>query len=349
MAQSKSLFFEDFKPGQEFVSRGRTITESESMQCVNLAWYINPRCTDAEFVKKGYVWNGIELHERIAPPPTGTFLAPGLKHSLGILIDTELAVLGTTWKAPSVIRFGDTIHLRLLVENTMPAQREDAGIVVFHMEVVNQRGEVVNKDTQTSLIARRSVSKSQARRMGFATIQDQNTHWENPNTASGARPQANLPEQYFEDFQTGQAFDTRWRTVTEADVSGLISLTWDHHPLYTDDEYARRAGLKSRIAPPLLGIVFAVGLDAPLAMAAGTCLGFTHTDWQFVGPIYVGDTLQLRQTIGAKTNEKEGSGIVAIDMQVVNQRGGVSIQGTRYMLVRRKVAEPAAAKLMAWH
>ncbi len=350
MAQSQSLFFEDFKPGQEFVSRGRTVTESESMQCVNLAWYINPRCTDAEFVKKGYIWNGIELHERIAPPPTGTFLAPGLKHSLGILNETELAVLGTTWRAPSVIRFGDTVHLRMVVENTMPATKDNAGIVVFRMEVVNQRDEVVNNDTHTSLVARRSTSKAlpELRQVGFATVQDQNTHWENPKTNNGVRPQANLSSQYFEDFQPGQAFDTRCRTVTEADIAGFISLTWDHHPLYTDGEYARRAGLRTTIAPPLLGIVFAVGLDAPLAMAAGTCLGFTHTDWQFVGPIFAGDTLQLRQTIGAKT-EREGTGIVAIDMQVVNHQGGVSIQGTRYMLVRRKAAEPAAAKLMAWH
>ena len=229
----------------------------------------------------------------------------------------------------------------------MPAKRADAGIVVFRMEVVNQRGEVVNNDLQTSLIARRSASKSL--RMGFATMQDQNTTWENPTTANAARPQANLSTQYYEDFQPGQAFDTRCRTVTEADVAGFISLTWDHHPLYTDGEYARRAGLKTTIAPPLLGIVFAVGLDAPLAMAAGTCLGFTHTDWQFVGPIFVGDTLQLRQTIGVKTDEREGAGIVAIDMQLVNHRGGVSIQGTRYMVVRRKSAEAASAKLMAWH
>jgi acyl dehydratase len=271
---------------------------------------------------------------------------------MGILNETEIAVLEATWRAPAVVRFGDTIHLRMIVEETMPAKREDAGIVVFRMEIVNQRDEVVNNDTQKSLVARRSScgGPTEILRMGFATLQDQNTRWECPKVSNAARPQANMSTQYFEDYHPGDAFDTRCRTVTEADVGSFIALTWDHHPLYTDAQYASRTGFKTAIAPPLLGIAFAVGLDAPLAMAAGTCLGFTHSDWQFVGPILVGDTLQLRQTIGAKSSKSADSGIVAIEMQLVNHRGGVSIQGTRYMVVRRKgAADPAKAELMAWH
>jgi acyl dehydratase len=346
------MYFEAFKVGDVFTSRGRTITEAEGSQFVNAAWYINPRCTDAEFAKKGYIWNGIELHERIVPPPTGTFLASGLARSIGVLNETQMAVLKATWRAPAVVVFGDTIQLRMTVTESRDSSRPDAGILVFDMHIINQRGEIVNDDQLTFLVARNSGANGRGPAMPFfATMDDQNEHWECYQRVDTAqRPQAQMSSHYFEDFKTGDAFDTRWRTVDATDVSNFIALTWDHHPLYTDALFARSTGFGDRIAPPLLGIAYAVGLDAPLAMGAGTCLGFTHTDWQFVGPIKVGDTLQLRQTIGATSVRDDETGIVPIEMKIVNESGGVSITGTRDMLVRRRpMGNEINDKLMAWH
>ncbi|CAN5771424.1 hypothetical protein BH20ACI3_BH20ACI3_32560 [soil metagenome] len=348
----KARYFEDFAEGDVFTSRGRTVTETDVVQFVNCAWYINPRCTDAEFVKQGYIWNGLELRQRIAPPPLGTFYAAGLSSSLGILNDTLMCVLGATWRAPGAIAIGDTIHLRQRVSRKGEATRDDCGILVFEMEVVNQRGEVVNNDQQTCLVARRrGGATTKPASYFFATLEDLDERWKCPNKSSGERKQAQMESQYFEDFKVGDAFDTRARTVTETDVAGLVSLTWDHHPLYTDAEYARNTPFGERIAPPLLGIAFAVGLDAPLAMAAGTCLGFTHTDWRFRGPIKIGETIALEQTIAACEAEDEQTGLVTIDMELVNQRGEVSISGTRYMVVSRKppLTQQAASGPRAWH
>jgi acyl dehydratase len=348
----KDKHYEDLDVGETFTSRGRTITETDVVQCVNLAWYTNPRCTDAEFVKKGYTWNGIVMHQRIAPPPLGTFLATGLSRSLGLLDNTLMAILSATWRAPGVIAFGDTIHLRQRVVDKRATSLEDRGIVDFDMEIVNQRGDVVNSDQQSCLVARCTKSRIQTRPAPFfATMQDLCGTWDCPTKPFGSRRQANMASQYFEDFRAGYAFDTRARTVTEADVAGFVALTWDHHPLYTDAEYARTTAFKERIAPPLLGIAFAVGLDAPLNMAAGTCLGFTHTNWQFTGPIKIGDTLQLKQTVVATAELDAEKGLVTLNMDLVNQCGGVSITGTRHMVVIRKAQAAAKAKpeVVAWH
>jgi acyl dehydratase len=343
--------YEDFAEGDVFTSRGRTITETDVVQFVNSAWYINPRCTDSEFVKQGYIWNGVELHERIAPPPLGTFYAAGLSSSLGILTGTLMSVLSATWRAPGAIAIGDTIHLRQRVAGKSETSHSDRGIVVFEMGVLNQRGELVNNDQMTCLVARRGRVQSQPATYFFATDEDLSERWECPPKSWNARQNARLKSQYFEDFQVGQAFDTRARTVTDSDVASLVSLTWDHHPLYTDAEYARATPFKERIAPPLLGIAFAIGLDAPLAMAAGTCLGFTHTHWRFRGPIRIGETIALEQTITACEAQDEQTGLVTIDMELVNQRGEMSISGTRYMVVRRKsaLAQPATSAPNAWH
>jgi acyl dehydratase len=345
--------YEDFAVGDVFTSRGRTVTETDVVQFVNCAWYINPRCTDAEFVKRGYIWNGVELRERIAPPPLGTFFAAGLSSSLGILNDTLMAVLGATWRAPGAIAIGDTIHLRQRVVAKSDVARHDAGVVVFEMEVVNQHGKVVNNDQQTCLVARRPQSGA-SQKPGtyfFATTENLEPRWQAPPKSFGERRHPQMETQYFEDFRVGDAWDTRARTVTETDVASLVSLTWDHHPLYTDAEYARRTPFQGPIAPPLLGIAFAVGLDAPLAMAAGTCLGFSHTHWRFHGPIKVGETIALEQTIGQCEEQDATTGKVTIHMEVVNQRGEVSISGTRYMTVLRKPdgSRQASSGPAAWH
>jgi acyl dehydratase len=349
----KGKYFEEFNEGDVFTSRGRTITESDVVQFVNSAWYINPRCTDAEFVKRGYLWNGLQLHERIAPPPLGTFYAAGLSSSLGILNDTLMAILGATWRAPGAIAIGDTIHLRQRVIGKEETTLDDRGIVVFEMEVVNQSGVLVNNDQLTCLVARRPRPGEPQRPAPFffATTEDLTERWECPRKKAGERTQANMTSQYFEDFKVGDAFDTRARTVTETDAMGVALLTWDHHPLYTDAEYARQTPFKERIAPPLLGIAFAVGLDAPLAMAAGTCVGFTHTHWRFHGPIRVGETIALEQTVGACEVQDDQIGLVTIDMEIVNEKGGVSISGTRYMMVIRKpsATQDSSSGPMAWH
>ena len=349
----KGKYFEDFSIGELFNSRGRTITETDVVQFVNLAWYTNPRCTDAEFVKKGYIWNGTELHHRIAPPPLGTFFAAGLSRSLGILDETLMAVLGATWRAPGTIAIGDTIHLRQMVVAKDETTLDDRGIVVFDMDVINQREEIVNSDQQTCLVARRPNKGGSARPAVycFATPNHLEGAWECPLENWEGRHQAQMESHYFEDFKVGDAFDTRARTVTEADVAGVVTLTWDHHPIYTDEEYARSTPLKGVIAPPLLGIGYAVGLDAPLGMGAGTCLGFTHTDWQFPGPIRIGETLSMKQIVSAKRERDEKTGLVTLDMSIVNERGGVSISGTRYMVVIRKPRAEAESENgpRAWH
>src|SRR5262249_12038982 len=151
-----------------------------------------------------------------------------------------MAILKATWRAPAVVVFGDTIQLRMTVTGLRDSKRPDAGIAVFDMHIVNQRGQEVNDDELTILVARDpGKDRRGPASFFFATLEDQDEHWDcYQHVDIGDRPQAEMTDQYFEDFETGSAFDTRWRTVDATDVSNFISLTWDHHPLYTDELYA---------------------------------------------------------------------------------------------------------------
>ena len=64
----------------------------------------------------------------------------------------------------------------------------------------------------------------------------------------------------FEELEAGQAFSTRGRTVTEADVVGFAALTGDWHPQHTDAEWAAGSRFGERIAHGLLVLSYAAGL-----------------------------------------------------------------------------------------
>jgi hypothetical protein len=98
------------------------------------------------------------------------------------------------------------------------------------MEVVNQRGEVVNNDQQTCLVARRPQSGASQKPQSyfFATVESLDERWQCPRKSFDERKQAQMESQYFEDFRVGDAFDTRARTVTETDVASLVSAATGH-------------------------------------------------------------------------------------------------------------------------
>jgi acyl dehydratase len=51
----------------------------------------------------------------------------------------------------------------------------------------------------------------------------------------------------FEALEMGQAFTTRGRTVTEADVVGFAALTGDWHPQHADAEWAAESPFGERV------------------------------------------------------------------------------------------------------
>jgi acyl dehydratase len=100
---------------------------------------------------------------------------------------------------------------------------------------------------------------------------------------------------YFDDFQVGQKFFTKSRTITEADVINFAGLSWDHNQLHTDAEYAAGTQFKKRIAHGLLGVIAHAGLSYQLT--EDSILALLELTWQFKAPIYLGDTIHVEQVV----------------------------------------------------
>ena len=142
---------------------------------------------------------------------------------------------------------------------------------------------------------------------------------------------------FFEDFTVGDEFFTQRRTVTEADVIQFAGMTGDNNPLHTDEVFAKSTQFGGRIAHGLLGASIAVGLWCRLGLVDGTALAFLSTQWKFVHPVKLGDTVHARLKITDKREtSKKGRGIIFIRFDVRNQEDQQVQDGEMTLMVAAK-------------
>lgn len=142
---------------------------------------------------------------------------------------------------------------------------------------------------------------------------------------------------YFEEFNVGDEYITQRRTVTESDITLFAGMTGDNNPLHTDQVFAQKTQFEGRIAHGLLGASIAVGLWCRLGLVDGTALAFLSTQWKFVNPVKLGDTIYARLNISDKREtSKKGRGIITIKFDVRNQDETQVQDGEMLLMVAAK-------------
>ena len=147
---------------------------------------------------------------------------------------------------------------------------------------------------------------------------------------------------YYEEFEPGEVYTTKARTVTEADIVNFAALSWDTNPLHTDKEFASKTPFGERIAHGMLGLVISTGLSQSLGILDDTIIAFLGLEWRFTAPVKIGDTLHMTQTVREKRETKKPDrGIIVLDAKLVNQRGETVQEGSRTLMIKRKKQELA--------
>ena len=140
---------------------------------------------------------------------------------------------------------------------------------------------------------------------------------------------------YFDDFQVGQKFVTKSRTITETDILNFAGVSWDHNQLHTDAEYAAGTPYGKRIAHGLLGVVAHAGLSYQLTEES--ILALLELNWKFHLPIYIGDTIRVEQTVKKLRESASGDrGILTFEKEVKNQENKVVQTGTTTILLAKR-------------
>ena len=144
------LYWEEWEIGAEFESPGRTVTEADIVMFAGLSGDYNPLHIDEEFCKQ------TQFGTRIAHGPLVYAIAAGLLFQLHLYDDTLIAFLGfDSLKFTNPVKAGDTIHARIKVLEKRETSRPDRGVMKRQLQVLNQRGEVVQDAVQAFLLKRK--------------------------------------------------------------------------------------------------------------------------------------------------------------------------------------------------
>jgi 3-hydroxybutyryl-CoA dehydratase len=142
--------FEDFEIGEESMTAGRTVTETDIVNFAGITGDWNEIHTNKELAGRG------PFKQRIAHGALVFSIATGLSVRMGQTADTVIAFYGLDrlrFVKPTFI--GDTIRVRQKVEGKSERD-EHSGIVTMLNEVINQREEVAVSYTAKVLLRRRT-------------------------------------------------------------------------------------------------------------------------------------------------------------------------------------------------
>ena len=112
----------------------------------------------------------------------------------------------------------------------------------------------------------------------------------------------------------------------------------DFFELHTSDEFAKQTEFGRRVAHGLLGLALTDGLKNRSEFQVHA-IASLHWSWDFVGPIFIGDTVTATLRVAEKrpSQSKPDRGVVTLELELRNQDGQVVQKGKNLLMVERQV------------
>ena len=104
--------------------------------------------------------------------------------------------------------------------------------------------------------------------------------------------------QHFEDYRVGDVRQSGGRTITEADIVIHAGHSGDFFPHHMDAEFCRGQPFGQRLAHGTMTFAIGIGLTATQINPHAMTYGYERL--RFPNPVFAGDTLRTRITIGRK-------------------------------------------------
>jgi acyl dehydratase len=148
-----------------------------------------------------------------------------------------------------------------------------------------------------------------------------------------------VQELYFDDFEPGQAFQSKGVTLSESQILDF-ALLYDPQPFHLDKEAAAEGPFGGLIASGFqtLALAFRIFYQANVINACS--LGSPGLDeLRWLRPVRPGDTLSVKATVREKraSKSKPDRGTVLMDYEVTNQHGEAVMTFTAIHIFARKV------------
>lgn len=141
-------YFDELTVGEIHESPGITITEWHVMQFAGVSTDFFELHTNDEFARQ------TEFGRRVAHGLLGLAVTDGLKNRSPFQTHA-IASLHWSWDFAGPIFIGDTVHVKLRVSDLRASRsKPDRGVVTLDLELINQRGEIVQKGQNRLMVWR---------------------------------------------------------------------------------------------------------------------------------------------------------------------------------------------------
>jgi acyl dehydratase len=146
-------FFDDFAVGEEYITPGRTMTETDVVLFAAMSGDYNELHTSEAFGKT------TQFGKRIGHGLLGLAVSHGLFFRLGLVEGTAIAFLGIdSWKFEAPFFLGDTIRVKVQVAEKTPSRsKPDRGVVRFFFQVLKDDQTVIQSGFKTIMIRRKQA------------------------------------------------------------------------------------------------------------------------------------------------------------------------------------------------
>lgn len=142
---------------------------------------------------------------------------------------------------------------------------------------------------------------------------------------------------FFEDFTVEAVFESRGRTITEADIVNFAGLSGDFVEIHINEEHARKSSYGRRIAHGALIFSISTGLMTQMNLLSETVIAFYGIDrLRFTRPVFIGDTVRVRKKVTEKQVKASGRGLVTFETTVLNQNDEAVIVYSDKLMIKRR-------------
>ncbi|TWI54487.1 MaoC/PaaZ C-terminal domain-containing protein [Halalkalibacter nanhaiisediminis] len=141
-------------------------------------------------------------------------------------------------------------------------------------------------------------------------------------------------DKYFENYQTDDTWESKGRTITEADLVMFSGLSGDWFPLHSDKEYAKETQFKQRIAHGMLVLSITTGLLKLEPNIVAAFYGMERV--RFTKPTFIGDTIHVHGKVIDLQEKGSSQGIVTVLTEVKKQTNETVVIFEMKMLVNRR-------------
>lgn len=140
---------------------------------------------------------------------------------------------------------------------------------------------------------------------------------------------------YLQDFHIGQQFDIPPVTIAK-DKMIAFARDYDPLPLHLDEDFAKTTTFKGLIAPGVMSFMAVWSEFVKMNLWTDSLIAGRSTTIEWFEPVYAGDVLSGHAYVTGLHQNRPGTGIIEVAVDIYNQRKALAIRDITQAVLKVK-------------